>query len=97
MPVVMVFDVTDSTKSTYSGLTVLPDGGRAPHVETTVSRGEMQWKQPNSGGGFWLYTGRFVTQDSIAGTATLRDWPQLPAGQKPPRGTFGIGRRAPGA
>ena len=97
MPVVMVFDVADSAKSTYTGSTIMPDGGRVPHTETTVSRGEMQWKQQNSGGGFWAYTGRFVTPDSIAGTGTLRDWPQLPAGQKPPSGTFGVVRRSPGA
>ena len=57
----------------------------------------MQWKQSNSGGGFWHYTGRFVTQDSVVGTAELRDWPQLPAGEKAPKGTFSIVRRAPGA
>jgi hypothetical protein len=97
MPVVMVFDVADSAKSTYSGATILPNGARAPHLETTVAKGEMQWKQQNSGGGFWHYTGRLVTQDSVAGTAVLRDWPQLPAGQKPPAGMFGIVRRPPGA
>ena len=97
MPVVMVFDVADSAKSTYSGATILPNGARAPHLETTVAKGEMQWKQQNSGGGFWLYTGRLVTQDSVAGTAVLREWPQLPAGRKPPAGTFAIVRRAPGA
>ena len=96
MPVIMVFDVADSAKSTYSGATILPNGARAPHLETTVAKGEMQWKQPNSGGGFWFYTGRFVTKDSVEGTAALRDWPQLPAGQKPPVGTFAIARRAPG-
>ena len=97
MPVMMVFDVADSAKSTYSGATILPNGARAPHLETTVTKGEMQWKQQNSGGGFWLYTGRLVTQDSVAGTAVLREWPQLPTGQKPPAGTFAIVRRAPGA
>ena len=97
MPVVMVFDVADSTKSTYSGSTILPNGARAPHLETTVARDEMHWKQQNSGGGFWVYTSRFVTKDSIEGTAVLRDWPQLPAGQKPPAGTFTLARRAPGA
>jgi len=97
MPVIMVFDVADSAKSTYSGATILPNGARAPHLETTVSKGEMQWKQSNSGGGFWVYSGRLVTPDSIAGTAVLRDWPQLPAGEKPPAGTFSIVRRAPGA
>jgi len=97
MPIVMVFDVADSAKRTYSGATILPNGARAPHLETTVAKDEMQWKQQNSGGGFWLYTARFVTQDSVAGTAVLRDWPQLPAGQKPPAGTFAIVRRAPGA
>ena len=56
----------------------------------------MQWKQQNSGGGFWVYTGRLVTPDSVAGTVVLTDWPQLPAGQKPPAGTFALARRAPG-
>jgi hypothetical protein len=56
----------------------------------------MQWKQENSGGGFWVYAGHFVTQDSVAGTVALRDWPQLPAGEKPPTGTFGVARRVPG-
>ena len=97
MPVIMIFEVADSARSTYSGSTVLPNGARAPHLETTVAKGEMHWKQQNSGGGFWLYTGRLVTQDSVAGTAVLREWPQLPAGQKPPAGTFAIVRRAPGA
>ena len=97
MPVIMVFDVADSAKSTYSGATILPNGASAPHLETAVSKGEMQWKQSNSGGGFWVYSGRLVTPDSIAGTAVLRDWPQLPAGEKPPAGTFSIVRRAPGA
>lgn len=97
MPVIMVFDVADSVKSTYSGATILPNGARAPHLETTVTKGEMQWKQENSGGGFWHYTGRLVTQDSVAGTAVLRDWPQLAPGRKPPAGTFGIVRRPPGA
>ena len=97
IPVVMVFDVADSAKSTYSGSTILPNGARAPHLETTVAKGEMQWKQQNSGGGFWMYRGRFVTPDSVEGTAVLRDWPQLPAGQKPPAGKFALARRAPGA
>jgi hypothetical protein len=51
MPVVMVFDVTDSARSSYSRSTVLPNGARAPHLETTVASGEMHWKQQNSGGG----------------------------------------------
>ncbi|HUQ83941.1 MAG TPA: hypothetical protein VM076_22515 [Gemmatimonadaceae bacterium] len=96
MPVVMVFDVADTATSTYSGATILPNGARAPHLETTVARGQMQWKQSNSGGGFWYYTGHFVTQDSVVGTAELRDWPQLPPGRKPPAGTFAVTRRAPG-
>jgi hypothetical protein len=97
MPVVMVFDVADAAKSAYSGSTILPNGARAPHLETTIAKGAMQWKQSNSGGGFWHYSGHFVTPDSVVGTAELRDWPQLPAGEKPPAGTFAIKRRAPGA
>jgi hypothetical protein len=96
IPVVMVFDV-DSARSAYSGFTILPNGGRAPHLESTVARGEMRWKQQNSGGGFWVYTGRFVGRDSVVGTVVLTDWPQLPAGEKPPTGTFAVARRLPGA
>jgi hypothetical protein len=97
IPVVMVFDVADTVKSAYSGFTILPDGGRAPHLETTVAKGEMRWKQSNSGGGFWLYKGQLVGRDSVAGTVVLTDWPQLSAGEKPPSGTFSLVRRAPGA
>jgi hypothetical protein len=97
IPVVMVFDVADSAKSTYAGFTILPNNGRAPHLETSVTKGEIRWKQQNSGGGFWVYTGRFVTRDSIAGSVVLTDWPQLAAGEKPPSGTFSLARRAPGA
>jgi hypothetical protein len=96
IPVVMVFDV-DSARSTYRGFTILPNGGRAPHLESNVAKGAMSWKQQNSGGGFWVYTGRFAGQDSIVGTVVLTDWPQLPAGQKPPAGTFVVARRAPGS
>ena len=97
IPVVMVFDVTDTTKSVYSGFSILPNGARAPHLETTVTKGEIQWKQENSGGGFWVYKAKLVGRDSVAGTVVLTDWPQLPAGEKPPTGTFTLARRAPGA
>ena len=97
IPVVMVFEVADSAKSEYSGSTILPNGGRAPHLDTKVTKSEIEWKQSNSGGGFWVYTGHFVTRDSVAGSVTLKDWPQLPAGEKPPTGTFALARRAPGA
>lgn len=97
IPIVLVFSVADSAKRTYTGVTIHPDGGRAPHAETSLTKGDIQWKQQNSGGGFWVYSGRFVTPDSLAGTVALRDWPQLPAGEKPPAGTFALTRRPPGA
>jgi len=97
IPVVMVFAIADSAKSAYDGFTILPNGARAPHLETTVAKGEMRWKQQNSGGGFWVYTGHIVGRDSVVGTVVLTDWPQLPAGEKPPTGTFSLARRAPGA
>ena len=97
VPVVMVFDLADSTKGAYAGFTVLPNGARAPHLETTVTKGEVRWKQTNSGGGFWVYTGQLVGRDSVAGKVVLTDWPQLPAGEKPPTGTFSLVRRTPGA
>ena len=85
------------TTITIQTITSDSNGLEAGEVKIPVAKGEMHWKQQNSGGGFWVYTGRFVTKDSIEGTAVLRDWPQLPAGQKPPAGTFALARRAPGA
>jgi hypothetical protein len=96
IPVVMVFDVADTAKTRYAGATILPNGARAPHLETAVAHGEISWKQSNSGGGFWVYRGKMVTTDSIAGTVALEDWPQLPAGEKPPTGTIALVRRAAG-
>jgi hypothetical protein len=96
IPIVMVLIVADSARNEYSGATILPNGARAPHLETTVVNGEMRWKQENSGGGFWMYAGKIVSRDSIAGTVALADWPQLPPGEQPPRGTFALVRRPPG-
>lgn len=105
-PITMVFEAMDkaarsdssptstaSSARSYSGATILPNDARAPHLETAVSGGEMRWKQQNSGGGFWVYSARLVTRDSIAGTVVLRDWPQLPAGERTPAGTFALARR----
>ena len=96
IPIVMLLTVADSAKGEYAGATILPNGARAPHLETTVANGEMRWKQENSGGGFWMYSARMAGRDSIAGTVSLEDWPQLPAGEKAPTGTFSLVRRAPG-
>ena len=96
VPITLVLIVADSAKGEYSGATILPNGARAPHLETTVVDGEMRWKQENSGGGFWMYAGKIVSRDSIAGTVALEDWPQLPPGEKPPSGTFALVRRPPG-
>jgi hypothetical protein len=94
--IVMVLIVADSAKGDYSGATILPNGARAPHLETTVVNGEMRWKQENSGGGVWMYAGRMASRDSIAGTVALEDWPQLSPGEKTPTGTFALVRRPPG-
>ena len=96
IPIVLLLQVADSAKASYDGSTILPNGARAPHLGTSVENGAMRWKQQNSGGGFWMYTARFVTRDSIAGTVVLADWPQLPAGQKPPTGTIALARRPAG-
>lgn len=96
IPMVMVVRVTDPAANAYASETVLPNGARAPQLDTRVTNGEIRWKQPNSGGGFWMYAGKLVARDSIAGTVRLEDWPQLPAGEKPPSGTFSVVRRAPG-
>lgn len=94
--IVLLLEVADSAKAVYDGSTILPNGARAPHLATTVRNGEMRWKQQNSGGGFWVYTAKFVSRDSIAGTVILEDWPQLPAGEKPPAGTIALVRRPAG-
>jgi hypothetical protein len=92
----MVLSIADSAKHEYAGATILPNGARAPHLETTIVNGDIRWKQENSGGGFWMYAGKIVGRDSIAGTVNLKDWPQLPPGEKPPTGTFALVRRAQG-
>jgi len=96
IPIVMVVGVADSAKGDYVAATILPNGARAPHLETRVVNGEMRWKQENSGGGLWAYAGKLVSRDRIAGTVTLVDWPQLPAGARPPSGTFSLVRRPVG-
>ena len=96
VPRTFVFVVADSTKGLYDGVMVLPDNRRAPYAETTFANGEVKWKLPNSGGGFWVYTAKLAGRDSLAGTVALVDWPQLPEGQKAPSGTLGLARRAVG-
>lgn len=96
VPITIVLIVADTSNDEYSGATILPNGARAPHLETAVVNGEMRWKQRNSGGGFWMYAGKIVSRDSIAGTVALKDWPQLPPGETPPSGTFALVRRPAG-
>lgn len=94
-PLTVSFDVVDSAKNVYSGATIHPNNARAPHLETVVRGSEMQWKQQNSGGGYWVYAARLVSADSIEGSFALRDWPQLQPGEKAPTGTFVLVRRRP--
>jgi hypothetical protein len=93
VPIAVAFDVVDSARQAYAGATILPGDARAPHLETRVRDGEMRWTQANSGGGYWHYTARLATPDSIVGTLVLRDWPQLPPGERPPAGTLALVRR----
>lgn len=97
MMLAMVFEVVDSATARYSGATIHRDNGRVRHVNTRVTKTTMEWTQPNSGGGQWVYTAKLVSRDSIAGIFVLRDWPQLPKGEKAPHGTFALARRAAGA
>ncbi len=97
MPLRVAFDVADSARNAYAGATLLPDGGRARHLSDVVTDGGLQWRQRNSGGGDWVYSARLVSRDSIEGTVVLRDWPQLPAGERPPSGTFVLVRRHAGS
>lgn len=88
----VAFDAT-SRQGAYAGANVNPDGSRTPHRETVERDGTLQWRLPNSGGGYWEYSARLVARDSIAGTLRLRDWPQLPAGERAPSGMFVLVRR----
>jgi hypothetical protein len=96
VPRTFIFAIADSAKNQYGGAMLLPNGARAPYAETTLTNGEIKWKMPNSGGGFWVYTAKLVGRDSVAGTVALVDWPQLPAGEKAPAGTLGLARRPVG-
>ena len=93
----VAFDVANSARPTYSGATILPNDAHAAHVDLVVRGRELEWRQPNSGGGFWVYSARLVAPDSIAGSFALRDWPQLRAGESPPVGTFVLVRRHSGS
>ena len=96
VPRTFIFAIADSAKNQYGGAMLLPDGRRAPYAETSVTNGEIKWKMPNSGGGFWVYSAKLVGRDSLAGMVALVDWPQLPAGEKAPSGTLGFARRPVG-
>ena len=96
VPRTFILAIADSAKNQYGGGMLLPNGARAPYAETTLANGEIKWKMPNSGGGFWVYSAKLVGRDSLAGTVALVDWPQLPAGEKAPSGTLGLVRRAVG-
>ena len=96
VPRTFILAIADSAKNQYGGAMLLPDGARAPYAETTFTNGEMRWKMPNSGGGFWVYSAKLVGRDSLSGTVALVDWPQLPAGEKAPSGTLGLVRRSVG-
>lgn len=96
VPRTFIFAIADSAKNQYAGGMLLPNGARAPYAETTLMNGEIRWKMPNSGGGFWVYSAKAVGRDSLSGTVALVDWPQLPAGEKSPSGTLGLSRRPVG-
>ncbi len=97
IPMILIVTADDTAKGGYIAERVLPNGRRVPPESLVVANREMQWKQQNNGGGFWVYAGKIVGQDTLAGTVALKDWPQLPAGEKPPTGTFSLVRRRPGA
>ena len=94
IPIVMVPIVADSAKAMLRRND--PAECACPASRNDRRDGEMRWKQENSGGGFWMYAGKIVSRDSIAGTVALKDWPQLQPGEKPPTGTFALVRRPPG-
>jgi hypothetical protein len=66
------FSVTDGA---YAGATVHADGGTVPHRQLTATAAGLEWEQPNSGGGTWVYRVRLVGPDSMIGTLVLRDPP----------------------
>jgi hypothetical protein len=91
IPIGMSLVVEDTVRGKFGGATLMPGGGRAPHLSSAVTGREMTWEQTNSGGGRWHYNARLVGRDSIAGTLILVGWPD--AGSTPPNGTFALVRR----
>lgn len=69
----------------FSGGNYMPDGGRAPHLESRLNGTSFQWQQQNSGGGRWIYDAR-VSNDSLIGTVVLRGAPWNPSPE--PSGRF---------
>jgi len=94
-PIVMTFDVLDSTKVAYSGATMAGPrkGSGSPHLKSVVNEHTIDWEEKNIGAGYFVYSARLVTSDSITGTVTLRDG-NLPG---PPYGIFSLVRQPSGA
>ena len=95
-PIHVAFAAAGDAAGPHAGARLEADGSRSSAFETVERDGTLQWRLPNSGGGVWEYSARLVARDSIAGTLRLRDWPQLPAGERAPSGTFVLVRRAGG-
>lgn len=76
----------DVANGQYTGTTIWPNDARARHVNARVAGAELQWEQPNSGGGMWVYQAKRASADSVLGTVSLRG-ARGPDGP-PPEGTF---------
>lgn len=75
VPIAMILEFTDGK---YTGSTVWPNGGRAPHNKTATSGETITWQQTNSGGGLWYYSLTLVPGDMLTGSMELRDAPNFP-------------------
>ena len=76
----------------YTGVTLHPNGGTAPHDALTATAAGLSWEQPNSGGGTWVFRVRLAAPDSMVGTIVLRDPP--PNLTPAPTGTMVLLRQA---
>ena len=88
----MMFQITDTVARVYSGATLFPGNATSKHLKSTSTASGLQWEEKNSGPGFFVYTARLASPDSIVGTVTLRDG-NMPGA---PKGTFVLVRRKPG-
>lgn len=94
-PITVRFTVADSAKAVYTGVQLMPGGGKVPFPNAALNGGALAWESPNSGGGTWIYTANLVGRDTLDGRMVLRGAPWKPSPE--PTIVFRLIRRAPAA